>query len=80
MYRRPAPNYSPEVKRLRYLPVTEYGAGSTPVRTANRSLVVLRPYPKSNIGGIIKDYYLVPNGYTFERGRSLPKGGCELES
>ena len=26
--------FSPEVKRLRYLPVTEYGAGSTPVRTA----------------------------------------------
>ena len=28
-----APN-GPEVKRLRYLPVTEYGAGSTPVKTA----------------------------------------------
>ena len=26
--------YGLKVKRLRYLPVTEYGTGSTPVRTA----------------------------------------------
>ena len=30
--------FGPEVKRLRYLPVTEYGAGSTPVRTARGSV------------------------------------------
>ena len=31
---RPPKKNSSEVKRLRYIPVTDYGAGSTPVRTA----------------------------------------------
>ena len=31
---RPGTQFSPEVKRLRCHPVTVYGAGSTPVRTA----------------------------------------------
>lgn len=32
---RKLPKQSYEVKRIRYLPVTEYGAGSTPVIAAN---------------------------------------------
>ena len=44
--------FSPEVKRLRYLPVTEYGAGSTPVRTAvNGLLVQLARMPALHAGG-----------------------------
>lgn len=31
----------PQVKRLRYLPVTQYGMGSTPIRTAQMRLLLI---------------------------------------